>query len=314
MSPDNPAPSDRELLAALLGGRGASSLVAATCLLGKIGSLAELRQWSVVQLRRAGLSPGAAGRVKAGLELGARALRPRQWPAAVRSPQDAFALMAPYVIGVTHERFVVAVLDVKNRPCHVAAVAEGSIEHCPLQPRDVLRVGLAHGGVALIVAHNHPSGDPAPSADDVRLTERLRAAGDLVGLALLDHVVIGDARCEAGEGGYFSFARAGLLKAARTQGEARGAEERSGANGAPTRRGAAEASSRYHTSSAAPDGAPRATSTSLPSCNSAASCQTSGPGEKSSCAKQPARDRITDFCGISAGSAGQARKCPLRPL
>ncbi len=208
---DDQSPSDLELVATLINGAPAARLVRAHELLCRAGGLWALRQWSRRRLRSAGISARAADRLTAAFSLGPRALAPPTLPAAVCTPEDAFALFAPRLAGALRERFVVAALDVKNRPRHLATVAEGTAELCFVQPRDVMRAGLVEGGVALIVAHNHPSGDPTPSAEDLALTARLQAAGELVGLALLDHLIIADARPDAGAAAYRSLAREGLF-------------------------------------------------------------------------------------------------------
>lgn len=103
------------------------------------------------------------------------------------------------------ERFVVVALDVKGRPVgwHVAAV--GGLSQCAVEPAGVFRFALLTGAASLVVAHNHPSGDPSPSAEDVMFTQRLVEGARLLGLRLLDHVIVADG------GGHFSFVDAGIL-------------------------------------------------------------------------------------------------------
>jgi DNA repair protein RadC len=92
------------------------------------------------------------------------------------------------------EHFGVVLLDTKHRVLRMSVVATGTLNTTIVQPRDVFREAIVGGAAAVIAFHNHPSGDPTPSPDDVELTRRLAAAGTLMGIELVDHVVLGDAR------------------------------------------------------------------------------------------------------------------------
>jgi DNA repair protein RadC len=107
------------------------------------------------------------------------------------SPEAAAAVLAPYFAGADRERCVVALLDVKHRLLETALVSVGSIDHTFMAPREVFRDALLANAAALVVAHNHPSGDPEPSRDDELLTRRLVRAGEVVGVEVLDHLVMG---------------------------------------------------------------------------------------------------------------------------
>jgi DNA repair protein RadC len=100
------------------------------------------------------------------------------------------------------EAFHVVLLDVRGRLLRTVQVAEGSLTQCPVSPRDALRPAVREGAHGVVFAHNHPSGDPAPSPEDFDLTERLRAAAELVGVLARDHVIVAT-------GGYYSFVAAG---------------------------------------------------------------------------------------------------------
>lgn len=102
------------------------------------------------------------------------------------------------------ERFLAVALDARNRPVAWATIGIGTSTSCPVSACDVLRFAILSGAPGLVIVHNHPSGDPAPSPEDIALTDRLRAAADLVGLRLLDHVIVA-------EDAHFSFLDAGLL-------------------------------------------------------------------------------------------------------
>jgi DNA repair protein RadC len=103
------------------------------------------------------------------------------------------------------EEFHVVLLDVRGRLLRSVRVAEGSLTQCPVSPRDALRPAIREGAHGLIFVHNHPSGDPSPSAEDLDLTARLRAAAEMVGLLARDHVIVAD-------GGYHSFVEAGAWR------------------------------------------------------------------------------------------------------
>lgn len=104
------------------------------------------------------------------------------------------------------EVFLVFMLDCKNRVIGYHETARGGLNACALKPADVFRGACAGGASVIITAHNHPSGEPNPSAEDVAFTRRLLRAGKLIGIGLLDHVIIGD------KGEYFSFLDSGLLR------------------------------------------------------------------------------------------------------
>lgn len=122
----------------------------------------------------------------------------------ITSPERAASLLAPELAGRDRERCVAALLDTKHRVLQVATVSVGSIDHTFMAPREIYRDALLANASALVLAHNHPSGDPEPSRDDELLTRRLARAGDLVGVELLDHLVVG------GEA-WVSLARRGLI-------------------------------------------------------------------------------------------------------
>jgi len=104
-----------------------------------------------------------------------------------------------------NESFLVFLLNVKNKVIGYQEVARGGIDMCPVDPRMVFRAAVLEGASAIIVVHNHPSGDPAPSKEDLELTKRLRAGGELLGVLVLDHLIVG------GDGTYCSLAEKGMM-------------------------------------------------------------------------------------------------------
>ena len=122
----------------------------------------------------------------------------------VTSPEAAAEVLVPALAGADRERCVVALLDTKHRLLRTATVSIGSIDHTFMAPREVFRDALLANAAALVLAHNHPSGDPEPSRDDEQVTRRLVRAGELMGVQVLDHLVVGTAR-------WVSLARRGVV-------------------------------------------------------------------------------------------------------
>jgi DNA repair protein RadC len=122
----------------------------------------------------------------------------------VTSPEAAADLLVPPLRGRDRERCVAALLDTKHRLLELATVSVGSIDHTFMAPREVFRDALLANASALVLAHNHPSGDPEPSRDDELVTRRLVRAGGLVGVEVLDHLVVGGGR-------WVSLARRGVV-------------------------------------------------------------------------------------------------------
>lgn len=204
--------SDAELLAILLGTGSAREPVSvlASRVLHELGGIAGLRRIGAGALEAlSGVGPSKAARIVAAIELGRRvASRPLSRGARIGSSRDVDAALRPRLADADAERFVAIALDAKNRPIGEVEVARGGLTACPVSPGDVFRALIKEAAAGVVFVHNHPSGEPSPSAEDVELTERLRAAGELLGVKVLDHVIIG-------REGYFSFLDAGLLSRAR---------------------------------------------------------------------------------------------------
>lgn len=125
--------------------------------------------------------------------------KPAPEPYTLHGPDDLARLAAAFIASDPREVLVAIYLDNRHRPIAVHRVSIGTVTSTAVHPREVFGPGLQLGAESLVVAHNHPSGDPSPSSEDRMVTERLRQAGQLLGVELLDHVVLGSAR-------YFSFA------------------------------------------------------------------------------------------------------------
>lgn len=200
--------SDVDLLAVLLGTGSSREPVAvlAARLMARAGGLDGLRRMGVRDLAGcAGIGPTKACRLRAALELGVRASsQPLSAREPIKSSRDVDRALRPRFRDATREHFVAIALDVRNRPVAFLEIAVGGLASCAVSPADVFRDVVREAAAAVVLAHNHPSGDCAPSDEDVAITERLRQAGELVGVRVLDHLILG-------HDGYFSFLDAGLL-------------------------------------------------------------------------------------------------------
>jgi DNA repair protein RadC len=201
--------SDADLVALLLGTGTADEPVslAAARLLHRLGGLHGLGRAAASELEeQLGIGATKAARLLAAIELGARvSARPLQLDAPITSSRDVYSALRARVRGQMREHFFAVALDAKNRPLSEIQVATGGLLACGVTPSDVFRPVLRAGAAGVIFAHNHPSGDPTPSEQDIDITERLCQAGDLLGVQVLDHLVLGD-------GSYFSFLDRGLLR------------------------------------------------------------------------------------------------------
>lgn len=143
----------------------------------------------------AGLGVRGARRLRAAAGLG-RALDRARPPRALRTPDDVAShvaqLLSPRLEGLEQEEFHTVLLDARHRPIRACPVSVGSLTASLVHPREVFRAAVRCSAAAVVVAHNHPSGDPEPSAEDLALTKRLISCGALLGIPLLDHVVLGE--------------------------------------------------------------------------------------------------------------------------
>ena len=196
---------DNELLAIVLGHGTArrDALTLATDLLAAMGGLRGLaRSTTADLLRGTGLGPVGAARIVAAMELGRRSLvRGREDRLQFQGPADVARYLIPQFGHRRVEHFGVVLLDSKQRLLRTAVLSIGTLDSSLAHPRDIYREAAVWGAAGLVVFHNHPSGDPTPSRDDVELTDRLRAAGEVVGIDLLDHIILAESR-------YFSFKEA----------------------------------------------------------------------------------------------------------
>jgi DNA repair protein RadC len=185
--------TDAELVAVLLatGQRQEGALDVAHRLLSTIGGVSGLRRWHPEQLvGLPGIGPTKAARLVAALALPTRGGRTEG--VVAYQPADLAPVVQPILAGLRHERFAVVVCDRRSRVRAVRTITDGVSDCAPLMMRDTLATVFRHDGHAFAVAHNHPSGDPTPSAPDRQATMRFRAAAETAGLTFLCHLVLGD--------------------------------------------------------------------------------------------------------------------------
>jgi DNA repair protein RadC len=199
---------DNELIALVLGsgGRRGGALTLANELLATHGGLHGLVRSTGDELAQtSGIGRARASQIIAALELGRRTLT--HAPAArvqIRSPREAASYLIPAFGSRAVEQFGVVLLDSKHRVIRTAVLAIGTLNTTVVEPRDVFREAALGRAAAIVVFHNHPSGDPTASPADVELTRRLVAAGVLIGIDVVDHIILGDVR-------YYSFKEMGRL-------------------------------------------------------------------------------------------------------
>jgi DNA repair protein RadC len=194
--------SDAECLALVLrtGVRGEPAEQMAHRLLRSYGGLSGLSVRSVRELAREGVGPVRAAALLGAFGLARRLSEEGFRPGTlVRHGGDVAQVVRHTARGSRRENFFVVLLDVRSRVMGLQQVSTGVVDSAPVHPREVFGPAVRESAVAVVIAHNHPSGDPSPSKQDHDVTQRLKAAGTLLGIDVLDHVVVGTDR-------YYSFA------------------------------------------------------------------------------------------------------------
>jgi DNA repair protein RadC len=187
---------DNELLAIILG-QGVprtSALELANAVLAAVGGLHGLARATSDDLRRVpGIGDARAAQLIAAVEAGRRTLfRGRRERVQIRSARDAAELLVPEFGSRPVEQFGVMLLDTKHRVLRTTLLSVGTLDASIVHPREVFRAAASGGASAIVVFHNHPSGDPTPSGDDIALTKRLINAGELMGITVLDHLIVAE--------------------------------------------------------------------------------------------------------------------------
>lgn len=201
--------SNAELLAILLrtGTASATAIELAAGLLSRYGSLGKIAGLSVAELSRAhGMGMAKSAQVLAALEMGRRAAsyqdgeRPQ-----ITCPADVARLLQPEMRQYKKEITKAVLVNTKNEVMGMRQISEGTLDTSLLHPREVFREAIREAAAAVILVHNHPSGDPAPSKDDIAVTKEFVKAGRLLDIELLDHIIIGGA-------GYTSLRELGYME------------------------------------------------------------------------------------------------------
>lgn len=167
-----------------------------------VSELVEATEQELIQVKGIGL--GKARQLTALLRLAKALTTPVYDRSIARSPNDVFELLEPEFRHLQKEHFVCLFLNTKNHLIFKEVISIGSLNSAIVHPREVFRAAIKRSSASLICAHNHPSGDPEPSIEDVNLTKRLIAAGEIIGIEVLDHVIIGGNR-------YYSLKEHGLI-------------------------------------------------------------------------------------------------------
>ena len=202
--------TDAELLALIIrtgdSSTKHSAVDLARGLLSRFGSLRQLSVASINELcQLPGIGPAKAAEVQALFQIARRFSDSRLQPGqAYRSSQDAFAHFHERLCDYRKELFLALLLDSKNRLIREVQISEGSLNASIVHPREVFAPVLRESASAVLFIHNHPSGDPSPSQEDIEITVRLQKVGELMGVRVLDHIIIGN-------GDYVSLADRGLL-------------------------------------------------------------------------------------------------------
>ena len=201
--------SAQEILALILGRgiRGESVMVTAQRLLSEFGSLKGISTASVEELSKVkGIGIAKATQLKAVFELSKRleGYPDKGIKAVIKTPEDVVGQVKSKLKDKKKEHFLTLLLDTRNRLIEIVPISIGSLDASIVRPREVFKEAISSSAASVILVHNHPSGDPQPSEDDIKLTKRLAAVGELMGIEVLDHIIVGDKE-------YLSLKGKGLL-------------------------------------------------------------------------------------------------------
>lgn len=203
--------SDAELIAILIGSgsREESAVDLSRRILASVNhNLIELSRMSIADLQKfKGIGEAKAISIAAALELGRR----RRGAEAIErknitSSRQAFEILHPFLADLQYEQFAMIILNRANHFIKVVNISEGGVSGTVVDPKKVFRLAIENNATSLILAHNHPSGNTAPSNQDISLTKKIKRAGDLIDIAILDHLIVGTEK-------YYSFADEGMMPA-----------------------------------------------------------------------------------------------------
>ena len=188
-------PEEQEILAAIVqassGILRTQAMPVAAELLMRFGALRFVLQASPEDLQQVkGITPLAAGRIHASGRACERRT-PFKSGAFFSSSQAVGNYLSPKIAHLGYEVFILLCMNARNRLIREAWISQGTLTSCPVHPREVFRAAISAGSASVLLAHNHPSGNPEPSADDISLTRRLERAGKEIGIKVLDHIIVG---------------------------------------------------------------------------------------------------------------------------
>ncbi len=189
--------SAQEILSLILGRgiKGESIMMTSQKLLSRFGNLKGIANASIEELTQTrGIGPAKAAQIKAALELSKRLeadVGEKPQP-VLKSPEDVAAVMRSKLKGKKKEHCWVLCLDTRNKLINCKPVSIGSLDTSIVHPREVFKEAVSSSAASVIFVHNHPSGDPEPSKEDIELTKRLAEAGEIVGIEVLDHIIVCD--------------------------------------------------------------------------------------------------------------------------
>ncbi|MGB9734807.1 MAG: RadC family protein [bacterium] len=206
--------SDAELIAVILqtGTRGKDVIALSIELLNRCGGVGGIEKIGVDDLLKVhGLSKAKVAKLKAAIEMGRRGIYSNRLETQrITCSRDAFLLLEPLLNGLGKENFVVILLNNQNNLIVVKRIGEGTVNAASVYPRELIEIAIRSSATGIILSHNHPSGNTTPSIEDKKLTMNMLVIGDLSGIVLHDHIIIGN-------NGYFSFADEGILSSMRQQ-------------------------------------------------------------------------------------------------
>ncbi len=214
LGPENLSESDLLALILRTGTTKMNVVELAEMLFIQYGSLSALARASGAELQKIhGIGPEKAKIIKATLEMGQRLVRENVGEnPLVATPEEAAAVLRERARGLDREVFWVLLLNTKNRliapPCEVS---KGTLNSSLVHPREIFKPAVQYSAANVILAHNHPSGDPSPSAQDIKITKQLVDAGRLMGISVLDHVIIGR-KIREGSDDFLSLRESGLVE------------------------------------------------------------------------------------------------------
>lgn len=190
--------SDIELLAIILGSgtKNKTSLQLSQNILSEFGGVGTLSKATFSELSRMkGIGKAKASGILASIELGKRFMTASRQSGderiVISNPKDAADVLIPEMSYLDKEYFKAIILNTKNEIIKICNISIGSLNSSIVHPRELYKMAMRHNGASIIVAHNHPSGNPAPSPEDISLTKRLSKAGEILGIELVDHIILG---------------------------------------------------------------------------------------------------------------------------